>query len=421
MRRMPITPVWIGLGLAAAAGAVALGLQLRAQQDASQLCREAELVLTAPLSRAPELSRIDAALALSLLERAAAIHDDARTRALLAWARALEEYQKDRPEPATRSLSEAKRGLPQRAALEVLAAAIDIQAGRPEQASSHLDAALAREPRNRRARTLAADLAADSGQPRRALELLDALIADEPEVGTLYNRRGLAQEALGDRSAAVTDFEHAAGLDPSLPQPHINLGRLLRDQGRAREAEQEFALAITRGSAEAQAWLGRGLARIARGDLEGGRGDLRQARDLARAEPGPLVALADLDVWDGKLERAIERYRAALVLADRDAIAWLKLGNALTRTRQYADARAAYEHALALEPDMAAAHNGLGAALLGQGDRAAAEQAFATAATLDSHDPNPARNLALLRRGPRAAARDRRAAQHESDARAKLD
>ena len=187
----------------------------------------------------------------------------------------------------------------------------------------------------------------------------------------------------------------------------MNLGRSLRAQGRAREAESAFGEAVQRAPDDAEAWLGRGLTRIAQGDTAGGRLDLEQARALAPAEPAPLVALADLDAQDNQGEQAIARYRAALVLAPSDAVAWLKLGNTLTRARQFPDAREAFEHAIALQPELAAAHNGLGAALMGAGEHEAAAQAFATAAALDTHDPNPLRNLALLhaRRGDARAAK----------------
>ncbi|MFI5306023.1 MAG: tetratricopeptide repeat protein [Polyangiales bacterium] len=391
------TSLRVALALTALLAAAVMTKELRVREDARRLVAEAEQVLRPPLTRAPELSRIDATRACSLLDQAERMHPDAHTAAMLSFAKALEEHQKGRPDQARAALARARRGLPASADLDVLEAAIALQSGRQADASASAARALAREPRHLRARALIADITADAGDPQRALSLLKSLIAEAPGIGTLHNRRGLAYEALGDRSAAAADFERAAELDPSLPQPHINLGRLLRDQGRLREAEQEFGLAITRGPSEAQAWLGRGLSRIGRGDVEGGSIDIEQARALAPAEPGPLLALADLDVWHGRLEQAVERYRAAVVLAGSDAVAWLKLGNALARTRAYEAARSAFEHALELQPALAAAHNGLGAALMGMGDQAGAEKAFGTAVALDRSDPNPARNLALLR------------------------
>jgi Tfp pilus assembly protein PilF len=388
--------LYAGLTFAAIGAAIASAVVLRAHEDAQALAREAELVMRAPLVRVPELSKLDAVRARKLLEQATTIHNTPRSASLLAWAEALEEYQKGRPEQASRALARATRALPENADLQTLAAAIALQAGDPKQAAAAVTKALSIDPKHARARMLAADLALDAGQAQRAYDGLQALLQEQPELAVLHNRLGLVNEALGHPDAALAEFERAVTFDPSLPSPHINLGRLLRDQGRVRDAERAFALAIERSPSEGEAWLGRGLTRVALGDLEGGRSDIQQARQLEPAEPAPLVALADLDAWHGQLDQAIERYRAALVLSSHDALAWLKLGNALTRTRAYGEARTSFEHALTLQPNLAAAYNGLGAVQMGQGDRDAAEQAFTKAAALDSRDPNPLRNLALL-------------------------
>lgn len=410
------------LGLAVAVGGGFLATELREREDAERLATQAQHLLCAPLDRAPELAQLQAARAVDLLENAIDLHDAPRARGLLAWAEALAQFQKGKLDRARQRLADARQLLPDRADLDVLAAALALQAGDRDAAAAHVQAALAREPTHTRARILAADLEADAGRNRRALALLAKLVHEQPDAGTLYNRRGLAREALGETSAAMADFERAAALDPRLSQPHLNLGRLLRVEGRLREAEHAFASAVQREPDEPEGWLGRGLTRIAQGDLAGGRLDLERAREIAPAEPAPLVALADADAQGGDLAQAVSRYRAALALAATDALALLKLGNALTRQRDFAGARTAFERAIELEPELSAAHNGLGAALMGAGDHERAENAFATAAALDRHDPNPLRNLALLyaRRGDTRAARDARERALERDPSLKL-
>jgi Flp pilus assembly protein TadD len=90
------------------------------------------------------------------------------------------------------------------------------------------------------------------------------------------------------------------------------------------------------------------------------------------------------------------------LLLDRSATAgWVKLGNALLRSSDAPEAAKAYRTALDQRPELAAAHNGLGAALLAQADLDAAERELKQAAELDPHDAHPLLNLARLykRRG----------------------
>lgn len=394
LRTLLYTTATFGAAYALYAGTTELGRR----DDARRLTREAEQALSLPLMRAPELGKIPAARAVMLLDEAVELHEDPHTRGLLAWAHALDEYQKSRFERAQKALTQARSALPKSVDLELLEAAIAMREGHLAAAAAPIASALAMQPQHPRARLLAADLAADRGDSAGSMTLLQGLIAQFPKLGPLYNRRGLAYEALGDTQAATADFLQATRLDGSVAQPYINLGRLERIADHARDAETAFAHALERSESDPEAWLGRGLSRIALGDLVGGALDVQRARDLAPAEPAPLVALADIDARRGQLDAALGRYRAALLLAPGDAVAWLKLGNTLTRKKEFPAARTAFERALQFHPGLGAAHNGLGAVLMALGDAANAEKEFATAAELDSRDPNPLRNLALLRK-----------------------
>jgi tetratricopeptide (TPR) repeat protein len=404
--------VALGVVLVCAVGAGGFyAVKLRKRQDAERLVGQAEHLLRAPLVRVPDLQNLEAARARSLLEAALAERSDPRAEGLLAFARALEEHQKGREGHARRALEEALHALPDDPDLRVVAAAIALRAKRLDEAEGHVEKALAAVRDHARARLLAADLALDRARLDAAQALLAGLIAGAPSMGALHNRMGLVHEAKGQQELALAAYERAAELDVRLPQPHINLARLAQRKGRARVAELELTRALALDESEPEAWLGRGLARMAQGDLVGGEHDLAKARELAPAEPAPLLALGDLDSHRGASSSAIGRYRAALALDPDDAVAWLKLGNALTRERDLAGARDAFERAIERASDLSAAHNGLGAVLLGLGESDAAEKAFATAALLDASDPNPLRNLALLyqRRGDRRAALEARA------------
>jgi tetratricopeptide (TPR) repeat protein len=399
----------IGLSGAALIALLVAGKALRERQDAAQLLERAERALSAPLSAAPELSTLSAAGAIALLERASDLHASERAQGMLAWARALESVQKGNAERALRELAPAFDKLGERPELWLLRANALLRADRARDAHAALGHAGV-ERTSARGRLLAADLALGEERAADALRELERLRSELPSHAGIENRRGVALEALGRSDEALAAYELAATHDPGFAHALVNQGRLLRASDRHREAELAFSLAVQRGPDDAEAWLGRGLSRIAQGDLSGGRLDLERSREIASDRPEALIALADLEVHKNELARAIDRYRAALLLAPEGEVAWLKLGNALMRARKHEDARQAFERAIAHAPELSAAHNGLGAARMALGDATGAAAALEAAAALDQSDPNPLKNLALLRerQGDKQGARQAR-------------
>jgi len=374
-----------------------LGHELRMQQDIERLTASATRLLHAPLDRAPELQDIEAARARAFLDGALAVRETPELLGLRQYASALAYYQKEDLPRAGDRLAKARETLGERVELELLEAAIAMQADEIEHAQRSLEAARGLDPQHARVRMLLADLALDAGDGATALGLCAATLKQHPKAASALNRRGLAHELLGDASAAQADFEAAAKLDERLPHAHLNLARMLRRTGEHTKALLAFAEAARRSPSEPLAWLGLGLCRAATGDPIGARVDLERARGLAAGAPDPLLALADLDLAEGQRERAIVRYRAAVTLAPEHAGGWVKLGNALIRVGRADEARRAFDRAVTEEDQLAAAHNGRGAALVMLGQNEDAALALATAAGLDRADPNPLLNLARLR------------------------
>ncbi len=99
-------------------------------------------------------------------------------------------------------------------------------------------------------------------------------------------------------------------------------------------------------------------------------GDIDKAQTLYEeilcADPdhfGSLRLLGALSYQKGNDFRAIELLKRAIRINPHLASAYLDLGNALQRTRQWEMAEACYDAAIALEPDYAAAHNNRGKVL----------------------------------------------------------
>ncbi|HEY8429297.1 MAG TPA: tetratricopeptide repeat protein [Sandaracinaceae bacterium] len=400
--------LFVSLGFSVLSALAVLVWGAARDRSAAELVAEARARLSAPLREAPELDRIQASTAVSMLARAAQLgRTDEEIEGWLAYARALEDYQRGDLILAEGELSSARRRLGRSADIEVLAAAVARGRSERERALSLVGRALAIDPNHARARLLAADLALDEDDGETALAHLDALVALAPRVGAVRNRRGLARELLGRFEEAEDDYRAATRLDPRAHDAWINLGRLCRRSGRHAEALVAFDEAVRRAPTDADAHLGRGLSRAALGDVEGGRADFERAAELAPNDAEPLLALGDLERDLGAYDDAVATYRRAIAREDADAASWLKLGNVLALLERYDEATRAFRAAIRRAPELAAAFNGLGASLMHLGRTDDAIAALVRAAELDVHDPNPWMNLALLheRAGDRDAAR----------------
>jgi Flp pilus assembly protein TadD len=99
----------------------------------------------------------------------------------------------------------------------------------------------------------------------------------------------------------------------------------------------------------------------------------------------PVVAeLATLKqrIEAGDAAATLPRLAVLLREYERAADVWNVYGFALRHVGRHAESRAAYDRALAIEPDHRGAHEYLGELLLTQGDRAGAERLLARLATL---------------------------------------
>ncbi len=398
MSKARISVAVLVVGLAAAAF---FGRHLRALRDASvadDLMDRAQALLTAAPEDAPSLADLRTTDARKLCERAEATSPSPRGRALIELARALDALSLGALDRAQRSLTLAKPALGELALVAVVQAEISRDAHEISEARNVIEHSLQLTKNDARALLLASDLAREAGAGDQALSFAERAVASQPRAAVAYERLGLAHELLGNVPEARADFEKASTLDRRSSTALLHLGRVLRDLGQTRAALLSFRAAAERDPKAAEAWLGSGLCRIDLGDRIGARADFEDA--LARAETAaePQLALGDLDVAEGNLASALTRYRRGLELDKTSAAGWVKLGNTLMRLHAGDQAVLAFRSALTQSPDLAQAHNGLGAALLAEGRAPAAEIEFGMAANLDPRDPNPWRNLAVLRK-----------------------
>lgn len=224
-------------------------------------------------------------------------------------------------------------------------------------------------------------------QPERAIVLARQLVRSRhPDSAWAHNLIGEIDMNQGRYAEAIAEFESALAIDATFLEARVNRGLGLGHQGRFEEAERAVleaqrsspssvaaakalaSLAYMRGDklaavglflkaaelepAEPRHLVLAGSTEIDLGMWEAGEGHLKEALSVAPGDPGALEALGNL--YYGKygagrnIGSAITMYRNWAQYDPDNSQAWFHLGNAQVSNRQFEEALASYDKAMAL-------------------------------------------------------------------------
>jgi tetratricopeptide (TPR) repeat protein/glutathione synthase/RimK-type ligase-like ATP-grasp enzyme len=172
-------------------------------------------------------------------------------------------------------------------------------------------------------------------------------------------------------SRIVTGLKQNKDLSPGIPGTERRWAPRLAQESRLRQLEDLLALHRIEGDALD--------AEIERAVLLGAlnrQQDAQQAFvDILRRAPTNFSALNEFGTLltsMGAIDAACRVYSEAIVHHPANPMGHVNLANLLLRANKYADAREHYDAALRIDPEFAPAHQGLGAVLSDNGDRAGA-------------------------------------------------
>jgi serine/threonine-protein kinase len=176
-------------------------------------------------------------------------------------------------------------------------AAARLDNGDVEGALADFEAAVRLNPRYSMAWNGLGNAHLGAGRDARARESYDRAIELDPDNAWAFYNRGLARRRLADYPGSDRDFTRVLELQPAWYEPFYERGETRRLEGRLDEALADFEAALTR-HPDWQSLRGRGLIRAARGDVERGSADLREALAAMRpgdpARPGLEADLAEI-------------------------------------------------------------------------------------------------------------------------------
>jgi protein O-GlcNAc transferase len=185
-----------------------------------------------------------------------------------------------------------------------------------------------------------------------AAHLLQDLVASGRSFADAHHLLGLCRALLGQKQAALDEFEHALRLNPRYIEANIHRGILLNELGRSGEAEEAFKAAVAHGAGVPGGFSRPVAARLANQHAQLGE---------AYAEAGAVTEAIE------QLARAVElgpafhdlRYRLARLLleAGRPLEAREHLERILAEHADFLDAQAALGLAHYLSGDAGAARD----------------------------------------------------------------
>lgn len=241
-----------------------------------------------------------------------------------------------------------------------------VKLGEPDSARMAYEASLDLDESNSTTYMWLGQLYEELGQLDKALETSKKGLALRPEdpdyqyiVGSLLSRMGRDEEALEYLRYASTEqpWHHGA---------QVNMGQVLMRLGREAEAQPYFAQAdsaqqLNQRIADAEQaanlqphaiehWIELGTLLRKAGEIEKAIDALKVAVTLHPTNMNLQGNLALLQMENGDLDLAIERYSAIVRLDSSLAGVWLNLGAAHANAGHPAQARRAWEKVLELEP-----------------------------------------------------------------------
>lgn len=224
-------------------------------------------------------------------------------------------------------------------------------------------------------------------------------LAARPNDPKVLNDAGSVLWSAGERAQGTDLLTKAHNAAPADPVISYNLARALYEQGRRDEAVRLAEEAAQRRLEFDEARLLIAAAAVQRQDYDAAQRQLDRLSN--RAQAIGLTIQGTIQLFKGQRDAALASFQLAMQLAQRDksGAGPYNVGLAYQQQGDLTNARAYYQQALGLNPQLAAAHHNLGTVFSAQGNTEAAFEAFHEGAWLDPTNSVFAEGLSTIARG----------------------
>ena len=215
------------------------------------------------------------------------------------------------------------------------------------------------------------------------------------QIGNVYSKRG-------EHAAATRHQLRAIAIAPQFAAAHYQLGLLYAHEKRWADAISAYRTAYQNDPALVEALYNLAQAYLRAGDTAAAREQmvlfqerkaaltpLHQLRGALQRTQGAteraqiLINIGRFYLKDGHYEKAVSEYQKAIGMDPQSAAAYNGIGVAYTMLEAYDEAVTAQQKALEFQPDFAKAHAGIGLAYFRQNKTKSALKHYRQAVTLD--------------------------------------
>ena len=210
------------------------------------------------------------------------------------------------------------------------------------------------------------------GQKQAAMADYDRAISINPNYAAAYNNRCIVKSALGQKQAAIADCDRAIALNPNFAEAYSSRGNTKSDLGQKQAAIADYDRAIVINPNLAEAYNNRGIIKAVLGQKQSAISDYDRAitinPNFVEAYNGRAIVKFDL----GQKQAAITDYNRAIAINPNYAEAYYNRGIAKTSLGQKQAAISDYDRAIEINPNYVQAYGNRGILKFDLGQKQAA-------------------------------------------------
>jgi tetratricopeptide (TPR) repeat protein/spermidine synthase len=235
----------------------------------------------------------------------------------------------------------------------------------------------------------------DAGDIDGALSMFQRAAEIAPSVALLHMNLGRVLDAKGMAQESISAYEKAIQLDPQFGEVWNNLGVVYLQQNENEKALSAFQNAVRLAPQNYLSWINLGLAAFRSDKRDRARDAFDRAVQLNPAAADAYLNRAILRMAEGDMEAAYSDLRSALDRKPDYAEIHYNIGIVEEQRKNPAEAASHYRRAIELNPKHVLAYNNLGILYSDAGQSRQAIETYAKAVAIDPRNPALRNNLAM--------------------------